>query len=160
VTVSSIAHRGAEVFFDDLQAEHGYDASARYGQSKLANLLFTFELDRRLRESGSPVRALAAHPGIARTELARHFPGPVRLLMPVVGLVLNSAEQGAWPSLMAATSPALDGGDYAGPTRFGEMSGPAGPAASSATARDRDLQRRCWGVSVDLTGVEPPVGVA
>ena len=160
VTVSSIAHRDAEVFFDDLQAGGGYDAGARYGQSKLANLLFTFELDRRLRAAGSPIRAVAAHPGIARTELGRHFPGPVRLLLPVVGLVLNSAEQGAWPSLMAATSPAVNGGDYVGPSRFREMSGPAGPAASSATANDQDVQRRLWDVSVELTGVEPLAGVA
>jgi NAD(P)-dependent dehydrogenase (short-subunit alcohol dehydrogenase family) len=160
VTVSSIAHRDAEVFFDYLQAERGYDAGARYGQSKLANLLFTFELDRRLRAAGSPVRALAAHPGIARTELGRHFPAPMRLLLPVVGLVLNSAEQGAWPSLMAATSPTVDGGDYVGPSRFNEMSGPAGPAASSAIANDQDVQRRLWDASVELTGVEPLAAMA
>lgn len=155
VSVSSIAHRDAEIFFDDLEAEQDYSASARYGQSKLANLLFTFELDRRLRGAGSPVRALAAHPGIARTELTRHFPGPVRLLAPIIGLILNSAEQGSWPSLMAATSPDVDGGDYVGPTRFGEMSGPAGLAKSSATANDEDVQRRLWDVSVELTGADP-----
>jgi len=160
VNVASLAHRGARVDFDDLQAERRYDAQSRYGQSKLANLLFTSELDRRLRAGGSPVRALAAHPGIARTELARYFPGPVRLLMPLVGLVLNSAEQGSWPSLMAATSSEVDGGAYVGPTRFGEMSGPAGPAGSSRTANDEDLQRRFWDVSVELTGVDPLAPVA
>ena len=155
VTVSSLAHRNAEIYFDDLQAEKSYSAQARYGQSKLANLLFTFELDRRLRAAGSAIRAMAAHPGIARTELTRHFSGPARLLMPVVGLALNSAEQGSWPSLMAATSPDVDGGAYVGPTRLGETSGPAGPAKSSATANDEDLQRRLWDVSVELTGVDP-----
>lgn len=155
VNVASLAHRGATVDFDDLQAEQGYDAQARYGQSKLANLLFTSELDRRLRASGSRVRALAAHPGIARTELGRYLPGPVRLLTPLVGVLLNSAEQGAWPSLMAATSSEVDGGDHVGPTRLGEMSGPAGPAASSARATDADLQRRFWDVSVELVGVDP-----
>jgi NAD(P)-dependent dehydrogenase (short-subunit alcohol dehydrogenase family) len=160
VNVASLAHRGARVDFDDLQAEQRYDAQARYGQSKLANLLFTSELDRRLRADGSPVRALATHPGIARTELARNFPGPVRLLLPLVGLVLNSAEQGSWPSLMAATSPEADGGAYVGPTRFGEMSGPAGHAASSASANDEDLQRRFWDVSVELTGVDPLAALA
>ena len=75
--------------------------------------------------------------------------------MPVVGLVLNSAEQGSWPSLMAATSPDVDGGDYVGPTRFGEMAGPAGSAKSTATANDQDLQRRFWDVSVELTGIDP-----
>lgn len=155
VSVASLAHRDAEIFFDDLQAEQSYSAQARYGQSKLANLLFTFELDRRMRASGTSMRALAAHPGIARTELTRHFSGPVRLLLPLLGLVLNSAEQGSWPSLMAATSPDVDGGDYVGPTRFGEMSGPAGPAASSAAANDEDVQRRLWDVSVELTGIDP-----
>jgi NAD(P)-dependent dehydrogenase (short-subunit alcohol dehydrogenase family) len=155
VSVSSLSHRNAEVYFDDLQAEQHYSADARYGQSKLANLLFTFELDRRLRGAGSPIRAVAAHPGIARTELSRHFSGPVRLLMPVVGLVLNSAEQGSWPSLMAATSPDVDGGDYVGPTHFGEMAGPAGPAKSTATANNENLQRRFWDVSVELTGIDP-----
>ncbi|MDX1450431.1 MAG: oxidoreductase, partial [Acidimicrobiia bacterium] len=156
---SSLSHRDAELFFDDLQAEQDYSAEARYGQSKLANLLFTFELDRRLRAAGSPVRSVAAHPGIARTELTRHYSAPIRLLMPLVGLILNSAEQGSWPTLMAATSPDVDGGDYVGPTRFGEMSGPAGPAASSATANDEDLQRRLWDVSVELTGVDPMAAV-
>jgi NAD(P)-dependent dehydrogenase (short-subunit alcohol dehydrogenase family) len=155
VNVSSLAHRDAEIFFDDLQAEQSYSAEARYGQSKLANLLFTFELDRRLRATGSSVRALAAHPGIARTELVRHYPAPVRLLMPLVGLILNSAEQGSWPSLMAATSPNVDGGDYVGPTRFREMSGPAGPAVSTTTANDEALQGRFWDVSVELTGIDP-----
>ncbi len=75
--------------------------------------------------------------------------------MPVVGLILNSAEQGSWPSLMAATSPDVDGGAYVGPTRFGEKSGPAGPAASSATANDEDVQRRFWDISVELTGFDP-----
>lgn len=73
----------------------------------------------------------------------------------LVELILNSAEQGSWPSLMAATSPDGDGGDYVGPTRFGEMSGPAGPAVSSDTAKDEDLQRRFWDVSVELTGIDP-----
>ncbi|MDH3248102.1 MAG: oxidoreductase [Acidimicrobiia bacterium] len=155
VNVSSLAHRDAEIFFDDLQAEQSYSAASRYGQSKLANLLFTFELDRRLRATGSSVRALAAHPGIASTKLIRHYPGPVRLLMPLVGLILNSAEQGSWPSLMAATSPDVDGGDYVGPTRFREMSGPAGPAASTTTANDEALQGRFWDVSVELTGIDP-----
>lgn len=160
VSVASLSHRDAEVFFDDLQADQSYSAASRYGQSKLANLLFTFELDRRLRAAGSSVQALAAHPGIARTELGRHFPRPIRLLQPIVGLILNSAEQGSWPSLMAATSPDVDGGDYVSPTRFGEMSGPAGPAASSATANDADVQRRFWDVSVELTSIDPLAALA
>ena len=155
VSVASLAHRGARIFFDDLQARQSYSAGDRYGQSKLANLLFAFAFDRRLRAAGSAVRALAAHPGIARTELARHLAGPVRVLMPVIGLVLNSAEQGSWTSLMAATSPDVDGGAYVGPTRFGERSGPAGPAASSAVANDEGVQRRLWDVSVELTGIDP-----
>jgi len=160
VSVASLSHRNAEVYFDDLQGEQDYSAGGRYGQSKLANLLFTFELDRRLRAAGSSVRALAAHPGIARTELTRHFSGPIRLLRPFVGLILNSAEQGSWPSLMAATSADVDGGAYLGPTRFGEMSGSAGTAASSVTANDPDTQRRLWDASVELTGIDPMAALA
>jgi NAD(P)-dependent dehydrogenase (short-subunit alcohol dehydrogenase family) len=155
VTVSSIAHRRGRIDFDDLQADHSYGAEKRYGQSKLANLLFTFELDRRLREQGASISAVAAHPGVAQTELSRHLPAIARVFMPVVGLALNTAEQGSWPSLMAATAPDVSGGDYYGPQRFNELSGPAGPARSVAAANDRDVQRQFWDVSVELTGVDP-----
>ena len=157
VVTSSIAHRGARIRFDDLAADDGYDRQDRYGQSKLANLLFAYELDRRLRASGSPTIAVGCHPGIATTELTRHLPGVVQLAMPLVRPFVNDAGQGAWPTLMAATSPAVDGGDYVGPSRFGETSGPAAHARSSARSHDPELARRLWDVSVELTGVDPGI---
>ncbi|WP_420452897.1 oxidoreductase [Ilumatobacter sp.] len=157
VVTSSIAHRGARITFDDLGAEEGYGAQARYGQSKLANLLFTYELDRRLRTSGSSTIAVACHPGIATTELTRHLPKVVQLAMPLARPFLNSAEQGAWPTLMAATSSSIDGGDYLGPSRFGETSGPAEHVTSTSASHDHDLAHRLWDVSVEMTGVDPGI---
>lgn len=155
VVTSSIAHRGSSIFFDDIDASAGYDARARYGQSKLANLLFAFELDRRLRDSGSSTIAVACHPGIATTELGRHMPAPIRLAVPLIRPFFNSPAEGAWPTLMAATDPTVNGGDYTGPRRRGETSGPAIKAEGTPTARDRDLARRLWDVSVEMTGIDP-----
>ncbi len=155
VVTSSIAHRGSAIFFDDIDASAGYDPRARYGQSKLANLLFTFELDRRLRAAGSTTIAVACHPGIATTELGRHMPAPVRLAIPLIRPFFNSAAEGAWPTLMAATDPALEGGDYVGPRRRGETSGPAVKVGATSVACDEDLARQLWDLSVDMTGIDP-----
>lgn len=159
VTTSSIAHRTGSLFLDDLAAEDSYDAFERYRQSKLANLLFAKELDRRLRAADASTTSVGCHPGIAMTELGRHLHPAVRWLLPVLRPVLqlrfNSSAQGAWPTLMAATDPDVQGGDYLGPTRRGETAGPAGEAYATTQARDEDLARRLWDVSVELTGVEP-----
>jgi NAD(P)-dependent dehydrogenase (short-subunit alcohol dehydrogenase family) len=157
VVTSSIAHRGASIFFDDIDASAGYDARKRYGQSKLANLLFTYELDRRLRAAGSATVAVACHPGIATTELGRHMPAAVRFAMPFVRPFFNSPAEGAWPTLMAATDPSIEGGDYIGPRRRGETSGPAVKVQSTSTARDEDLARRLWELSIEMTGVDPRI---
>lgn len=157
VVTSSIAHKAGKIDFDDLGAEQRYNTQARYQQSKLANLLFMYELDRRLRAAKSPTIAVACHPGIAATELSRHLPKLLTLAMPVVKLVLNSAAQGAWPTLMAATSGEVAGGDYTGPSRLGETSGPAEKADSTDRARDPDLAARLWDVSVEMTGVDPAI---
>lgn len=159
VTTSSIAHRTGRLFLDDLNAEDGYDASERYRQSKLANLLFALELDRRLRAADAATISVACHPGIAITDLGRHMGSWVRwvkpLVKPLLQLRYNSPLQGAWPTLMAATAPAVAGGDYLGPTRFGETAGPAGKAYAVTRARDEDLAQRLWEVSVQLAGVDP-----
>ncbi|MEP1126617.1 MAG: oxidoreductase [Ilumatobacter sp.] len=157
VVTSSIAHKPGRIDFADLEAHERYDPQTRYQQSKLANLLFMYELDRRLRAAGSPTIAVACHPGIAATELARHLPKVVALAMPLVKLVLNSASQGAWPTLMAATSDDVDGGDYTGPSRFGETSGKAEKVESTDRARDPELAARLWDVSIELTGVDPRI---
>ncbi|MFC4629996.1 SDR family NAD(P)-dependent oxidoreductase [Promicromonospora alba] len=159
VTVSSIAHRtgGAAIHFDDLQWDRSYDRSAAYAQSKLANLLFTYELQRRLAPQGTTV-SVAAHPGLASTELVRDIPAALRLIAPVIGaLVSQSAAGGALPSLRAATDPAVLGGQYYGPDGRGELRGNPHVVASSPQSYDRALQQRLWSVSEDLTGVKFPV---
>ena len=159
VTTSSIAHRTGRLLLDDLHAEDGYDASERYRQSKLANLLFALELDRRLRATDAATISVACHPGIAITELGRHMGSWVRwvkpLARPLLQLRYNSPAQGAWPTLMAATGPDVEGGDYLGPTKWGETAGPAGRAYAVTRARDAELAERLWEVSAELTGVEP-----
>lgn len=157
VTVSSIGHRiRAAIHFDDLQWERDYDRVAAYGQSKLANLLFTYELQRRL--AGTNTVALAAHPGGSNTELARNSPLWVRAVFDVVApLLVQGADMGALPTLRAATDPAALGGQYYGPDGFMEQRGNPKVVASSEQSYDLDLQRRLWSVSEELTDVVFPV---
>jgi NAD(P)-dependent dehydrogenase (short-subunit alcohol dehydrogenase family) len=159
VTVSSMGHRlRADIHFDDLQSEHGYDRYAAYGQSKLANLLFTYELQRRLGERKKNTIAVAAHPGAASTELGRSAPTLVKPLFALVGpLLFQSASMGALPTLRAATDPDVRGGQYYGPGGLGEQRGHPKLVSSSARSHDAELQRRLWTVSEELTGVTYPV---
>lgn len=160
VTVSSLGHRiRAAIHFDDLQWERGYDRIAAYGQSKLANLLFTYELQRRLAaDPDAATIAVAAHPGGSNTELARHLPRIVRPLSNILGPVLfQSAEMGALPTLRAATDPSVAGGQYYGPDGFLEQRGHPKLVQSSPASHDEELQRRLWAVSEELTGVRFPV---
>ncbi len=154
VITASLAHNGGNLVWDDLNAEKGYLRSKRYSDSKLANLLFLLELDRRLRAAGSPVMALACHPGIAATELMRHA-GPFRVATPLFGLLLNTAAKGAWPALQAACAPDVQPGDYYGPQGLGEMRGPSGKAKRNRMASNPDLARRLWDVSATMTGIDP-----
>ena len=158
VTVSSIGHRiRADIHFDDLQWEHSYNRVAAYGQAKLANLLFTYELQRRLAPHGTTIAA-AAHPGGSRTELTRNLPALLgRVFSVVEPLVTQDAAAGALPTLRAATDSAVLGGQYYGPDGFGEMRGYPKVVASSRKSHDVDLQRRLWAVSEELTGVVYPV---
>ncbi|VBA34097.1 SDR family NAD(P)-dependent oxidoreductase [Mycobacterium attenuatum] len=160
VTVSSLGHRiRAAIHFDDLQWERGYDRVAAYGQSKLANLLFTYELQRRLAaDPDAATIAVAAHPGGSNTELARHLPRMVRPLSNLLAPVLfQSAEMGALPTLRAATDPSVAGGQYYGPDGFLEQRGHPKLVQSSLASHDEELQRRLWAVSEELTGVHFPV---
>ena len=154
VITASLAHTGGNLAWDDLNAEKGYLRTKRYSDSKLANLLFLFELDRRLRAAGSPVTALACHPGIAATELMRHA-GPFRIATPLFGLVLNTAAKGAWPALQAASEPDVQPGVYYGPQGLGEMRGPSGKARRNRMASNPELSRRLWEVSIQMTGIDP-----
>ena len=157
VVTSSLAHKGAKIYFDDINAEHSYDARARYGQSKLANLLFMYELDRRLRSNGAKTTAVACHPGIAETELFRTMPSWMKLVVPFVRPIFNSAAAGAWPTLLAATGPDVQGGGYYGPSKRGETAGPAVTVRSTSDARSPDLARRLWDLSIEMTGIDPGI---
>lgn len=161
VNVSSTGHRmgNGDLPWDDIHAEQSYNTQQRYFASKLANLLFTYELDRRLRAKGADSLAVAAHPGMADTELGRHYPGwalaILNLLKPVLLLLLNTAETGAWPQELAATHPDVEGGQYFGPGRFWEVGGPARQVDSTPESKDPDKAIRLWDLSIALTGVDP-----
>ncbi|MCG5466293.1 SDR family NAD(P)-dependent oxidoreductase [Micromonospora sp. NPDC053740] len=161
VTVSSAGHRiRAAIHFDDLQFERSYGRVAAYGQSKLANLMFTYELQRRLAPHGTTV-AVAAHPGVSNTELVRNAPAvvraPITWLAPVI---TQPATAGALPTLRAATDPSVLGGQYYGPDGLGEVRGYPRLVTSSPESYDVGVQQRLWAVSEDLTGVRFPLGRA
>jgi NAD(P)-dependent dehydrogenase (short-subunit alcohol dehydrogenase family) len=162
VNVSSGAHRFGRIDFEDLQGERKYGRWRAYGQSKLANLLFTFELDRRLRAAGSTVSSLAAHPGYAATNLqSAAAPWLDRTFMAVTNAVMaQSAEMGALPTLYAATKPDVEGGTYVGPSDFFEQRGHPKPVGSSPAARDEKGAAKLWEVSEQLTGVKFPLPAA
>lgn len=156
VTVSSVGHRiMARIRFEDPHFETGYNRVQAYGQSKLANLLFTFELQRRLAAAGAPTIATAAHPGFSDTELMRYIPVFVPDI--VWKIFTQPADKGALPTLRAATDPNAQGGQYYGPDGIGEVKGHPKLVASSAQSRDQDIQRRLWNMSEELTGVTYPV---
>ncbi|MDP9397956.1 MAG: oxidoreductase [Actinomycetota bacterium] len=159
VTVSSLAHRQGVIHFDDLSAERGYTKWGRYGQAKLANLLFAFELQRRADAAGVRLRSVAAHPGLAATELfanktrAEGAAVKRRLGRLVERLFAQSDAAGALPILYAATMPDVVGGEYFGPDGPGEMRGHPRRVGTSPTARDPALAARLWDESERLTGV-------
>ncbi|WP_328426549.1 oxidoreductase [Streptomyces sp. NBC_00443] len=161
VTLSSGAHRwfGARIRFEDLNWASDYDPNRAYAQSKLANLLFTLELQRRLTESGSPVRALAAHPGYAATNLQSHAGSPLmRAFMRIGNRVFAQDDKaGALPTLYAATQD-LPGASYVGPDGLGEMRGAPTLVGRTAAASDAAAARRLWTVSEELTGVSLQLG--
>lgn len=158
VTVSSVGHRirsGIDV--EKLATTDGYDRVAAYGRSKLANLLFTYELQRRLVAAGASTAALAAHPGLSDTELIRNSPRLVRWGEFLVRPFMQNAAMGALPTLRAATDPAATGGQYYGPDGIGEARGHPEVVGSSSRSHDSELQRALWEKSTELTGVTYPV---
>jgi NAD(P)-dependent dehydrogenase (short-subunit alcohol dehydrogenase family) len=162
VTVSSTGHRFGAIDFDDLNWERKpYRPWRAYGQSKLANLLFTAELQRRLTEAGSPVLAMAAHPGYAATNLQFHSGRRVLELVSSFGnrLLAQDEDGGARPTLYAATA-AIPGNSFAGPGGFMEQRGAPTLVGRTEAAQDGDVARRLWAVSEELTGVRFPLGVA
>jgi NAD(P)-dependent dehydrogenase (short-subunit alcohol dehydrogenase family) len=162
VTVSSTGHRMGRIDFDDLNWERKpYRAWRAYGQSKLANLLFTAELQRRLTAAGSPVLATAAHPGYASTNLQFHSQRRVFDLIGAVGnrLLAQDEEGGARPTIYAAVAD-IPGNSFAGPGGFMEQRGAPKLVGRSNAANDAEVARRLWDVSEKLTGVRFPLGTA
>lgn len=149
VNVASLAHRYGAMDFDNLNAEKGYDKMKAYGRSKLANLLFTFELQRRLERAGSGLVATAAHPGWTGTDLQRHS----AFIMLANRFFAQTPPLGALPTLRAATDPEAAGGDYYGPRGFYEMRGYPTKVGTTPAAKNQDDARRLWQVSEELTGV-------
>jgi NAD(P)-dependent dehydrogenase (short-subunit alcohol dehydrogenase family) len=156
VTVSSEAHRMGRMKFDDLQGERRYQHWLAYGQSKLANLLFCFELQRRASAGGTELESMAAHPGYAATNLQSAGPGIAaeRWAMAIANRVVGqSADMGALPTLYAATAPDLPGGTFVGPDSWGGMRGHPRVVTASGRAYDTEAASRLWAVSEELTGV-------
>ncbi|MBW8799521.1 MAG: SDR family NAD(P)-dependent oxidoreductase [Streptomyces sp.] len=162
VTVSSSLHRSGDgvIHFENLNLEGIYNPTRAYSQSKLANLLFVLELQRRLTEAGSRVRALAAHPGYAATNLQSHAANPLARLGMRLGnrLVAQDDRAGTLPTLYAATQD-LPGASYVGPDGLGEMRGAPTLVGRSAAASDPAAARRLWTLSEEMTGVTWPLGV-
>ncbi|MBO0768979.1 MAG: SDR family NAD(P)-dependent oxidoreductase [Solirubrobacterales bacterium] len=159
VTVSSNAHRSGRIELRDLNFEHrGYNAWVAYGQSKLANLLFTFELARRLDAAGSPVLATAAHPGYAATKLTTHTGSPIQGLAMAIGdrVLAQPAAVGALATLYAAVEP-LDSNSYVGPSGAGEWRGGPKLVGRSRAATDPEVAAGLWELSEELTGVRWPL---
>jgi NAD(P)-dependent dehydrogenase (short-subunit alcohol dehydrogenase family) len=156
VAVSSTAHRSGRIRFDDLQWHRGYSAVGAYAQSKLANLLFTYELQRRLADTKTI--AVAAHPGVSKTELDRNTSAWRRLLTNTSGLIAQDAAMGALPTLRAATDVGVAGGQYFGPGGLGHVRGYPKVVTSSRRSHDVEARKRLWTVSEELTGVVYPIG--
>ena len=159
VQLSSIAHRPGKIRLDDLNYSQGYKPFPVYQQSKLAMLMFAIELDRRSAANGWGLTSVAAHPGIATTDLVANGPSVganvfVRTIIPIAERILgHSAATGALPTLMAATMPGVKGGQYFGPQGWLELKGPPGPGKIEKQALDADVGFKLWEASERLTGV-------
>ena len=155
VTVASLNHRLGRLDFTDLHMLNAYRNNTAYARSKLANLLFAFELNRRLAAAGVRTVSLAAHPGGAMTDLFRDANAQFRFVVNTLGrVVTQSAQRGSLPTLRAATDPEAKGGEYYGPDGLGELKGSPKLVRASADAYDEAAQRRLWVESERLTGVD------
>ncbi len=148
VTLSSLAHKFGKVNFENLQLVGEYGVWKAYGQSKVANILFMMELDRRLKAAGSKTISVGAHPGFAGTDLQRHEPGWMDKL---TRWMSQSAKDGAMPTLYAALGNDIEGGDYCGPNGFQEMRGSATKVEISSYGQDPEIAKKLWEVSEELT---------
>jgi NAD(P)-dependent dehydrogenase (short-subunit alcohol dehydrogenase family) len=154
VTLSSLVHKDGKINFDDLQSEKKYDAMKAYSQSKLACLIFSYELQRRLAKAGNhQTISTASHPGIADTELSRNMPKIIYYFAKytLAPFFTHAPVEGAKPTIIAAIGE-TKGGEYFGPTGFREMKGKAGKATSTDLSKDENLARKLWEVSEKLVG--------
>lgn len=156
VTVSSIAHKFGRLHLGNLMLETGYTPTIAYGQSKLANIVYAFELQRRLEMAGSSVTSYAVHPGYSDTSL--QSTGPTGILNQIYkfsnALMAQPAAYGAYPTLLAATSPDARPGGYYGPTRWQDTRGPVGDAGVHPKALNEDKARRLWEMSEERVGFD------
>ncbi len=153
VSLSSLAHKFTGIHFDDMNFKNAYSKRDAYGQSKLACLMFAYELQRRLASAGHGTLSVAAHPGVSYTNLGHNLPKLANLVAPVVGLMLQSAKGGAQPTLYAALGDDIEGGDYCGPKSMGEVRGAPIKVGSNRRSRDEAVAARLWTVSEEMTGV-------
>jgi len=155
VTLTSIAHKSAALNLDDLMSEQKYSPTGAYTQSKVANLMFAFELDRRLQAAGSPAISIAAHPGYSNTTLQSTGPtGLLKCIYKVANLMAQSPEQGAHPTVLAAAGTEAKRGGFYGPQKMAEFRGPAGDAKAATHALDKDAWKRLWERSEELVGFQ------
>jgi len=155
VTLSSNAHKSGKINFENLNAENDYSRMGAYSMSKLACLMFAYELDRRIETSGSSVTAVSAHPGVSNTNLGQYVPRWLyTIFLPLEPLFMHSVENAALPSLYAALGTDVNGGDYFGPTGFSEMKGKPGKVTSKPQSHDKVVAGRLWEVSEELTGAK------
>lgn len=157
VALSSLAHHAGEINFDDLQSKENYSPMGAYQQSKLANILYGIELQRRLEKAGhDKVISTIAHPGASDTELARHIPGWIAFLLriTIMPFITHSPKSGAMPTLQAALGKDVKGGEYFGPTGWREMKGKTGRAKINRKARNEEVAKRLWEVSEELVGLK------
>jgi NAD(P)-dependent dehydrogenase (short-subunit alcohol dehydrogenase family) len=159
VTLSSQAHRMGSINVEDLNwRRRRYQRWLAYGQSKLADLMFAYELEHRFVAAGSPLRSVAAHPGYTATNLQSRTESFQDAVMGLANkVVAQGPDMGALPTLYAATVPDLPGGSYIGPNGWGETTGNPVPVGSSVASHDREVQRRLWDKAVELTGVTPKI---
>ncbi len=154
VSLSSLAHTFGDIYFDDLQFEKHYNARRGYGQSKLACLMFAYELQRKLEKHKYQSISLAAHPGVSPTNLMKHLPLFIKILAFIFyPFIFQSPKKGALPTVRAALDPEVHGGSYYGPGGFREYKGPPVIVDSNANSMDTDKAIRLWEISEKLTGI-------
>lgn len=155
VSLSSLAHEWGDIYFQDMQFKQNYDKRKSYGQSKLACLMFAYELERRLRKSGSKIQSLAAHPGVANTELARYLPSLLKFIAPLImPFFAQKASAGALPEIRAALDTSLPGGTFLGPDGPEQHKGKPVVVDSNKKSKDEEVAERLWAVSEKDAGIE------